>query len=111
MNSKTIVTVQNWWMKELQQLTKKVMLEEEKRQNKVLKKYNDALADYASTDQILDAYGFGCITERKKDKLLDLWEQREQAMYHDEVYQMKLDLLSELYQVSKNIVDGESKYV
>ena len=107
MNSdKNIIALHRWWTGQLQQITTKVMLDEEKRQAKAAKKASDALADYRNRDEIIDAYGFGFISERKKDKLLDLWDEREQASYPEELYQMKLNLLRELYEVSKNISDG-----
>lgn len=49
------------------------------------------LEEYSGEDAIMDAYGWGSITEKKKDRLLELWELREEQKnkrpgpYTDEV--------------------------
>jgi hypothetical protein len=109
MNAQNVIALQTWWMNELKKITNKVMEAESKRQAKETKKNYDLLADYKSESEIYDAYGCGIITERKKDKLLDLWEKREALEGDDPLYQMKLTLLSELYQTAKRIIDDEKK--
>ena len=52
------------------------------------------LEDYESREQIQDAYGWEFITEAKMDRLLELWDLREQGggkgdgLYHDRVTEM-----------------------
>ena len=51
------------------------------------------LAEYESRQQIQDAYGWDFITEAKMDRLLELWDLREQGakedgVYHDRVTEM-----------------------
>lgn len=105
MNTQNIIALQTWWMNELKKITNKVMETESKRQAKEKEKNYDLLADYNSENEILDAYGFGFITERKKDKLLDLWKKREALESDNPLYQMKIKLLSEFYQTAKKIVE------
>ena len=109
MNSKNVIALQTWWLGELKKITNKVMKAESKRQEKEKAKNYDLLADYKSETEILDAYGVGYITERKKDKLLDLWEKRESMTGEDPLYQMKINLLSEFYQTAKRIIEDEKK--
>lgn len=105
MSTQNIIALQTWWMNELKKITNKVMETESKRQAKEKEKNYDLLADYNSENEILDAYGFGIITERKKDKLLNLWQKREALESDNPLYQMKIKLLSELYQTAKKIVE------
>lgn len=44
------------------------------------------LKDYDRKIDILDAYGYGCITEREKDRLEELWDLREQSGRKSTVY-------------------------
>lgn len=107
-NKQEIIALQSWWMGELRDLTEKVTKTEEKRQAKSDKRTEELLADYRSLDEIRDAYGYGAITEKKMEKLMDLWEQRETAREPSTLYQMKIALLSELYQTAKRILMDES---
>ena len=109
MNANAVIALQTWWMDELKQITNKVMKAESKRQEKEKSKNYDLLAEYKSEYEILDAYGVGYITEKKKDKLLDLWEKREKLEGENPLYQMKLNLLSELYQTAKRIIEDEQR--
>ena len=108
MTSKEVVKLQDWWMGELRALTQKVMDQETKRQSKRTTKLDKLLEDYNSPDQILDAYGFGCITEKQYDKLRSAWEERENAKIPDVLYREKLNLLSELYQEAKKIMEDNN---
>ena len=101
-NDKDVIQLHKWWMNELRIITKKVMEREDKRKTRAMLKNADALADYASRNEIIDAYGFGYITERKKDKLLDMWDEAEAG--GDDLYNMKIDLLQELYQESQTVM-------
>ena len=105
MNSKQeTIALQTWWLGEVKKITAKVIKEEDGRQERAKQKSEDLLADYRSEGEILDAYGMGCITERQKDKLLDLWEKREQAAEHGSIYQRNIALLTELYEDAKRII-------
>ena len=44
------------------------------------------LGGYESTNEIIDAYGYADITERERDRLLALWEAREQAKKNGGIY-------------------------
>lgn len=103
-----VIALQSWWMGELQGITKRIMEQEEKRQQKAGKKAADMLAEYRSLGEIQDAYGCGYITEKKYDKLRDLWEEREQDTRPGELYHMKMDLLTELYGDAKRILMDEA---
>lgn len=64
------------------------------------------LADYKSEDEILDAYGYDCITEKEYDRLIDLWRKREKFV--DESGKFS-DRVTELVQAAMNSV-GEQYY-
>lgn len=105
LNNKGTIELQTWWLGELQKLTQKVIDEEDKRQKKAKAKSNDKLADYNSRDEIRDAYGYGCITEKQMEKLMDMWDERENGMKPDRLYESKLQLLSEFYQLAKRVIE------
>ena len=104
-----VISLQTWWMGELKKITQAVMDAEAKRQAKQMKKEYHELEDFRSENDILDAYGFGCITERKKDHLIDLWMRREEGQAEDPLYRMKLALLEELYQTAKRIAEEKNQ--
>lgn len=103
--TKEVIELQTWWLGELQKLTQKVMDEEDKRQKKAKAKSEDKLADYKSREEIRDAYGYGCITEKQMEKLMDMWDERENGMQPDRLYESKIQLLSEFYQLAKRVID------
>ena len=103
--TKEVIELQTWWLGELQKLTQKVMEEEDKRQKKAKAKSNDKLADYNSLDEIRDAYGYGFITEKQMEKLMDMWDERENGMQPDRMYDRKIELLSECYQQAKRVIE------
>ena len=105
MNKKETIALQSWWLGVLQKTTKTVMNEEAKRQKKAAEKSEDRLADYNSRDEIRDAYGYGFITEKQMEKLLDLWDERENGTQPDSLYERKLQLLSEFYQMEKRVIE------
>ena len=104
-----VIALQTWWMGEIKAITKKVMAQEEKRQDRSRLKAEELLADYRSKGEILDAYGFGYITEKQKDRLMDLWDRREESTRPDRLSERKLTLLSELFEDAKRIIRDEEQ--
>lgn len=97
------ILLQQWWQGEIRELTRKVMAQEEKRQEKAKKKAASMLGsfDIERREDIDDLYGYGVITESKRDKLINLWEKGQQP---DEFYRHKIDLLQDVYTESMNLV-------
>lgn len=56
------------------QLDKETKAEAKEMQN-AAKRHDDALKEYNSRDEILDAYGWGLITERQYDRLCRDWDE------------------------------------
>lgn len=106
---KNVIELQTWWLGELKTITERLILDEEKRQERAKKKTFAALEEYRSKDDILDAYGFGCITEARKDKLIDMWDRREKELYDSPMYQAKRDLLSDFYRAAREIVEEQRR--
>ena len=104
MTDKTKVKLQEWWMSELRKLTEKVTEQESKRQEKAKARGAEVLSDYASVDEIRDAYGYGFITEKKCEKLIELWEEANSS--GNELYEAKIELLQDAYQEAKRILEG-----
>jgi len=104
LSKQELIDLQKWWLGELSQITRKLMEQEEKRQNKSNAKRERALEDFRKREDILDAYGFGCITEKQKDRLMDLWDEREKQSIPDKVYQDRIGLVSEFYELAKDII-------
>ena len=98
------IELQNWWLSVLRRVTQNVMEEEEKRQERIKKTNLKKMGEYRTEADIMDAYGCGVITAAKKDKLLDLLEELDRAAENDELYTMKLELLSEFGQIAKNVI-------
>ena len=67
-----VIALQEWWLCELKRITEKVIEKEERRQASVKAKNFKDLDGYRGVGDILDAYGMGCITSRKKDHLLNM---------------------------------------
>ena len=103
MTDKQKIQVQRWWMDQLRDITRKVMAQEEKRIARVKKKNADMIGDLGieRREDIDDLYGYGAITEKKRDKLIDIWEQGQNP---DELYQAKIDLLQDAYTEAKHIM-------
>ena len=97
------IKLQIWWQAELRELTRKVIAQEEKRQEKARKKAASLFGDLAieRREDIDDLYAYGAITDKKREKLIDLWEQGQQQ---DGLYQGKIDLLQDAFTESQNIV-------
>lgn len=89
------IQLQRWWMEQLRALTRKVMAEEEKTKDKANRKADKLLGDYSSRDEIIEAYGLGNITEKQRDKYLDIWD--NSCAYASPLYMEKLELLQDLY--------------
>lgn len=64
------------------------------------------LADYKSENEIVDAYGYDCITEREYERLIDLWRSREKFVNENGKYS---DRVTELIQIAMNSV-GDQYY-
>lgn len=97
------IKLQIWWQAELRELTRKVIAQEEKRQEKARKKAASIFADFAieRREDIDDLYAYGAITNKKREKLIDLWEHGQQQ---DGLYQGKINLLQDAFAESQNIV-------
>lgn len=104
-SSKEIIRLQEWWIDILRKITEKEIRKEEAREAKALEKSEEELADYASIEQINDAAGWGFISTRKRNHLIALWNRREQEASQPELYRMKLELLSELTQTARRIIE------
>lgn len=99
-----VIALQEWWLGELKRITAKVIEKEERRQASVKAKNFKDLDGYRGVGDILDAYGMGCITSRKKDHLMDLIEKRELMEGEDPMYQLKLNMLHELGETARQIL-------
>ena len=97
------IQAQEWLVKELRLLTEKTIAQEEKRKEKARKKNEAALSDYNSLDEIRDAYGFGFITEKKCEKLMELWEESNGS--ESESYGYKIEILQDLYAEAKQVLE------
>ena len=97
------VKLQRWWMEQLREVTRKTMQAEDKRQKKARAKVTEELANFSieRREDIDDLYGYGVITDRKREKLIDLFDQAED---HDELYQAKMDLLQDAYAEAQQIM-------
>lgn len=103
MNDRDLIDLQKWWMNELKLLTQKVMNAEDKRQAKVRNKKADILADadVERKEDIDDLYAYGVITAKKREKLLNIFEEIETP---GRLYREKLDMLQDMYQIAKEII-------
>ena len=107
--NKETIQLQTWWLGELKKITQRIMNEEDRRADKAKAKNEDKLADYNSRDEIREAYGYGFITEKQMDKLLDLWDERENGAQPNSLYQRKITMLSEFYQDAKRIIQDAER--
>lgn len=103
MTEKQEIKLQRWWMEQIREITRKVMADEERRVARSKAKAAKELADFCieRRKDIDDLYGYGTITEKKRDKLIDLFDQVETA---GELYQEKLDLLQDCYTEAQNVL-------
>lgn len=109
MTTKTNIQLLNWWLSELQKLTQKVMKSEDSRVERLKRKYKAELSEYSSLDDIREAYGFGAISEKKYERLCDMWENSH--VDTSELYEAQLNLLQELYQESKSALESLKREV
>ena len=103
MNNEQKVKLHKWWLDIIRDITDKVVAQEEKRQERSRKKNAAMFGDLEINrrEDIDDLYGYGVISESKRDKLVDLWEKGEQT---DDLYEAKLNLLQEEYAEAKRIL-------
>jgi hypothetical protein len=102
MSDKEKIKLQQWWMQQLRELSRKVIKEEEKRQAKASSKAEKILADFSSRDDIIEAYGIGSISERTMEHLLDMWDEVNQG--GSEMYEAKIALLQEAYEEANRVL-------
>lgn len=98
MTNENKIKLQQWWLEELKALMQKVEAQEAKRKSRKSKE----LSEYESVDDILEAYGMGMISEKKKDRLLDAWDQVSDD--GDSMYQAKLEMLQEFRDEANEII-------
>lgn len=103
MTDKEKIKVQRWWMEQLRAMTRKIMADEEKRQEKVRKKTAEAFGDLAieRREDIDDLYGYGVITDRQREKLINMFEKENEP---DEIYKAKIDLLQDAYEEAHRVM-------
>ena len=111
LSDREVIALQSWWMGELSAITQRVMKEEEKRQNRERAAIDKKLGEYQTKLDIQEAYGVGAITEKKMDKLMDRWEQRESVTYSNRLHEEKLAMLSDLYRTAKQIINEKTEYL
>ena len=97
------ISLQKWWMEQIREVTRKVMAQEEKRKARELKKGAAVLGDLEieSMEDIDELYGYGVISARKRDRLIELLEK---AHAPDEMYDAKIKLLQDEYAESQRIL-------
>lgn len=102
--------MREWWVAELQAITKRVIAEEEKRQARERRKAERMMGEYEGWTQsdLMDAYGCGVISENKYNKLIHLLEGYEPQP--GALYEAKLELLQELYDEQKKILDDRLRF-
>ena len=103
-NNQEVIALQTWWLGEIKRITKKVMDEESRRVERVRVKNAELLAEYNSEGEIIDAYGYGFITEKQKDKLLDLWQKVQDGSEPTSLHERKIKLLQEMYEQAKQVI-------
>ena len=59
------------------------------------------LEGYSSTDEIQDAYGYDMITERERDRLMGLWEAREQAQRNNGIF---TDRVIDMLEIARRVI-------
>lgn len=96
------IEMRRWFIKELQELTHKIMKEEEKRQERERKQAEKRLGEYRTYNDLQDAYGCGVITEKQFDRLATLLERSRPV--ESRLYKAKRELLEELYTEQKEIL-------
>ena len=59
------------------------------------------LDGYSSTDEIQDAFGYDMITERERDRLMGLWEAREQALRNNGIF---TDRVIDMLEIARRVI-------
>ena len=97
------IQLQRWWMEQLRVITRKVMENESKRQEKEKKKTAKMIGDLEieKLSDIDDLYGYGVITEKHRERLIDAFEKSKEP---DEMYEAKIELLQEAYTEAQRIM-------
>lgn len=80
---------------------KKKLAARSKRQAEELATLFAELDEYRSPDEIMDAYGYDVITERERDRLLGLWDTREQARRNNGIY---TDRVMEMLEIARRCI-------
>ena len=62
------------------------------------------LDGYDGPDDIQDAYGYGSITERERDRLMSLWEAREQARHNNGIF---TDRVIEMLEIARRVISDK----
>lgn len=85
---------------------------QKKRQLKNLQEAYADLNDYGNRDDIIEAYGYGIISESERDRLLDLWDGRELSKKASETYEDRvIDMLGVAYRaVDRAYLDDLYEY-
>lgn len=81
--------------------TKKKMNARNKKQAGDMELLFADLADYQSETDIQDSYGYGCVSEKEYDRLIDLWRKREQYVAGNGKF---ADRVSELVETAMNSI-------
>lgn len=103
MNNVEKIKLQKWWQGEIRELTRKVMMQEEKRQERANKKAVSMFEDLGieRREDIDDLYAYGAITDNKREKLITLWENGQQ---NDAFYEEKIEFLQSAYREVADII-------
>lgn len=59
------------------------------------------LEGYRNTDEIQDDYGYNNITERERDRLMGLWEAREQAQRNSGIF---TDRVIDMLEIARRVI-------
>ena len=110
LDDKEVISLQKWWIRELSKITQKLLNDETKRQEKIKKKNEELMGEYQTEQDIMDAYGYGMISEKKKDRLMDLLEERTDAE-PGRLYNAKIKMLTDLYLTAKTIVMEKERVI
>ena len=104
--TKDMIALQEWWIGEVKALTQKVITAEERRKAKLATAAAKMMGeDFRTYNDIQDAYGMGIISERKRDRLVELLEQREPEP--DRLFKMKLELLQEVVETARHVIEDQ----
>lgn len=102
------IQMRKWWIDELRAITARVQREEEKRQARERTKAEKLLGEYQTFQDAQDAYGCGVITEKQFDRITDLLERIRPV--ESDLYRAKIELLQELYQEQKKLLEDWEKW-